>query len=204
MLNLLPSGFSETILRTDANGYYLSLFLFSHSVVYLVIIFSYCIGTARGILKNVDIFPGRPTGRMLFVIAGCVRHPFSIALLASNAFFFLVLYRQDITSAIIAVVLYLLLMLCILVLASVVFLLLERRRTSAGIALVLVLLFFIAGLAGSIVFHEESFLAYVPLVSSCVNGIQAALRQDYVQTAIQAMILVGIPTIILMAVKRFA
>ena len=106
IINLVFSGLSDSFLSNDATGYYLSLFLFVHCVVYAVFSFSYFLGNDQEILFKAKIFPTNSTGRMLFVIVSAVRHPLSIALIASNSIFFMILYRHSIITGIVAVLLY--------------------------------------------------------------------------------------------------
>jgi hypothetical protein len=192
ILNLFPSGFSENLLRTDATGYSLSLFLFCHSAAYLLLALSYVSVTSREILHKAEVFPTRSISRLLFVIVGSIRHPIAIALLASNALFFLLLFRHDGIAAGIAFLIYLLLMISISVVTSFVFLFMEKRRIPAGIALLCAALLIVAGLAGSFVFHSELIMESVPLVGVCVRGIQSAVQGKYLSAVTAVAVLIGI------------
>lgn len=203
IMNLFPSGLSETFLANDATGYYLSLFLFIHAAVYTLFAFSYFLGSNQEILLKAKIFPTSSTGRILFIIGSVIKHPLSIALIASNSLFFMILYRHIMITGLAAIILYCCLMLTILVLGSIVFLFLDRMRTSASIALLFVILFTVTGLATVLVFDGESMMTFIPLVSSCVRGIQSARAFDYAGFIQSFVILAFTSAMVFFLGKRF-
>jgi hypothetical protein len=192
-INLFPSGFAERFLKDDPTGYYLSLFLFIHSAVYSLFALSYFTSSSQEILYKVKIFPTSSLSRLIFIVVGFLLHPLSVALLASNIFFFAVLFRNAAPVAVTAIVLYLLLMVCISVLVSTIFLYLESKNQSARIALVIVALLTFVIITSTLVFHAESFVIGVPLVSWCANGIQAAKAGDVINVAKNSIVLLVIP-----------
>lgn len=203
IINLFPSGFSESLLRSEGTGYYLSLFLFIHSAVYALFALSYFIGSNHEILLKTRIFPTNSIGRMAFVLLSIMRHPFSIALIASNSFFFLILYRQNIAAGIFALVLYLLLIVSCTSISTLLFLFMERRRAAASIALVFAALLALIGLVSVIVLDAGSFMLFIPLVSTSVKGIQSALQTNYIDAGLRALILTAVSAITLFGGKRF-
>lgn len=203
ILNLIPSGLSEHVLRSDRDGYYLSLFLFSHSAVFALVGLSYFLGSSRDILQKVHLFPTTGLSRILFVIRANLRHPFSIALISSNLFFLIVLYRHDIPVGIAAAVLYLLLVLNIATIAGIVLLQLEKRGTSAGIAFVVVALAACAVFVGTYAYKADAILQNVPLVNFCVNGILSALSGAWFAVVLNFAVLVVIPMATIWIGKKF-
>jgi hypothetical protein len=204
LINLFPSGFSENALLRDSEGYHLSLFLFAHSVAYLLLALFYFIGTSKEILTKTKIFPTNSLSRIAYVVWSSMRHPFSIALLASNAFFFLILYRTNLVVSAAAIVLYLLLMVNISVIASVVFLFLENRNQSTSIAIVFVILFGFVSLVAVLAFRADSFAASVPLVGWCNKGIVSALKEHFAATITHALLLLLIPFAVVGIGKRIS
>ncbi|MBX2992504.1 MAG: hypothetical protein KF749_15230 [Bacteroidetes bacterium] len=203
ILNLIPSGLSENVLRIDREGYHLSLFLFSHSVVFVLVGLSYFVGSSRDILEKVRLLPTTALSRILFVITANLRHPFSIALMSSNAFFLIVLYWHHITVGITAVVLYLLLVTNISTIAAAVFLHLEKKGASVGIALVVVALAAFAALVGSFAYEADAILQKVPLVNFCVNGILSALSGDWFTVLLNLVLLTAVAAGVIWLGKRF-
>lgn len=203
ILNLFPSGLSEHVLRSDRDGYYLSLFLFSHSAVFALVGFSHFIGSSRDILQKVYLFPTTALSRILFVIGANLRHPFSIALISSNVFFLIILYRHHIPVGITAVALYLLLVINIATIAGIVLLQLETRGSSAGIALVVVALAACAVFVGSYAYEADAIMQNVPLVNFCVNGILSALSGEWVGVVVNCAVLGAVPVAIIWIGKKF-
>ncbi len=201
--NLVVAAFSDSFLQNDSSGYYLSLFLFLHSGVYAFLSFSYFLNDAQEILFKAKIFPTNSIGRILFVVVSVIRHPLSIALLASNSFFLIILYRSTMIVAVVAVVLYLSLMLSILTFSSFVFLFLERKRAAASIALFGVIFFAACAIAFLPIFNGGSSLEFIPLVATCVSGIQSAKVFDYAGVALSLGILMAFSFAAVFGGKRF-
>ena len=203
MLNLLPSGLSENYLRNDTTGYYLSLFLFCHAALYCLLSLVYYVGSSRDILGKTQIYPTNAMGRFSFAIFSSLRHPFSIGLLASNAFFFLVVFRNNIETAAILIIAYLLLMMCIATVTAFVFLFLERRRMPAHAALIVAGIFVSAMLVMSVVFHAgSSSLIFGPLIDLIVRGILSSEQGDLTHGALACVVLLATIGIAFIAGRR--
>ncbi len=184
ILNLLPGGLSENYLRDDTTGYYLSLYLFCHAALYFLLSLVYFTGSSREIMEKTRVFPTNSLGRLLFAFVANLRHPFSIGLLVSNMFFFIVLFRTSLETAGILAVSYLLLMISIAAVAAFVFLFLEKRRMPAHAALVIATLLATISLVLTVVFHVGSTsLIFGPLIDLIVQGILSSARGDFVQSA---------------------
>lgn len=203
ILNLFPSGLAEHVLRSDRDGYYLSLFLFSHSAVFGLVGLSHFIGSSRAILQKVYLFPTTALSRILFVISANLRHPFSIALISSNLFFLIVLYRYHIPVGIAAAVLYLLLVLNIATIAGIVLLQLEKRGSSSGIAFVVLALAACAVFVGSYAYESDAIMQNVPLVNFCVNGILSAISGAWFAVVLDFAVLVAIPIAVIWIGRKF-
>ena len=202
VINLFLSGFSEKSLHNDHTGYHLSLFLFAHSVFYMLLVLSYFVGSNREVLHKTKIFPTHSFGRILFVVWSNVRHPFSIAMLSSNAVFLTVLYRIEFDIAMVAIALFLLLMLNICVAVSVVLLFLEGRNQLVGTAVVGLVLLIGMMVAASILSGGEAILNHLPLIGSVVSGILAAQNGDFTGVAQHASVLAIVsPAFVLMGKK---
>ena len=203
ILNLLPGGLSENYLRNDTTGYYLSLFLFCHATLYFLISLAYFTGSSRDILEKIQVFPTNSMGRLLFAILSYLRHPFSLGLLASNVFFFIVLFRTNIGTAGVLVISYLLLMISIATVAAFVFLFLEKRRMPAHVALVIAALFASASLVLTVIFRAgSSSLVFGPFLDLIVQGILSSVHGNFVQSATSCAVLLVTIAITIIAGRK--
>ncbi len=174
IVNLFVCGLAEASLSADRTGYSISLFVFIHASMYMLLALSYFAGNTQDILRKARIFPTDASARFVFAAAGFFRHPFSLAMITSNLLFLAVLYRERIATTASGLLLFTLLMATIALAAAVVFLVLERRNYPASAALVVVAFCALLMLTASMVFHNELFVTRLPLLRWYVDGIRAA------------------------------
>lgn len=177
IVNLFLAGLSENALSVDPTCFSTSLFVFVHAGVYALLALSYFAGNSQDILHRTRLFPVSSPARLMFVTVGFLRPPFSVALLASNAFFLGVLFRAHWITAVAGIVLFLLLMTSIAAVAAVVFLALERKNHPPSVALVVALVFTVVTLTASLVFHQEMFVTHLPLLNWYMAGIREATAE---------------------------
>lgn len=202
VISLFAAGFSETFLSADAEGYHLSLFLFVHSVIYMLLALAHSVGSSRDILHRVRVFPTNSISRILFVVWASIRHPFSIALVAGNTLFFIVLYRANGAVIVTTILLYLLLTLNVTVIASVVFLFLEKKNRWARVAKVVVALLGFTSLGYFVIFQADSIMTNIPLVGLCGKGIVSALNGNYSAAMLNAGLLMLFPFVVVALGRR--
>lgn len=177
IVNLFLAGLSENALSVDPTCFSTSLYVFVHAGVYTLLALSYFAGNSQDILHRTRLFPVSSPARLMFVTVGFLRHPFSVALLASNAFFLGVLFRAHWITVVAGIVLFLLLMTSIAAVAAVVFLALERKNHPPSVALVVALVFTVVTLTASLVFHQEMFVTHLPLLNWYMAGIREATAE---------------------------
>ena len=201
--NLLASSYAEHFLKEDPTNYYLSLFLFAHSVLYSLLAFLYFIGWSRPVLQKTKIFPTSPMIRILFSALGFARHPISVAIVVSNTLALGVIFHADASIAIVVVLSYLLLASSIVTIASVLFLFLEKHRTG-NLALVVLLAFVVLGVSSSFALTSHTITTTFPIVPICINAVQSARISDYLGLIENGMILTAIPTLAILLGKKVA
>ena len=201
--NLLVSSFAEHLLRNDPAMHYLSLFLFGHSTVYFFLAFMYFTGSSREVLSKVRIFPTSPMSRIWFTALGFIRHPFSVALVASNVLSLGVIFHSEARIASLTVLTYFLLTASVVVIACISFLVLEKNH--AGNLVFVVLIAFVAlGLSNMVTASSHSISASLPVVSLSVDAVQSAQAADYTGAVKSGLTLLMIPILVVLVGKRFA
>ena len=204
ILNLFFCAYFERYLKDDANGFYLSLFMFLESTLYAVVSSINFHRISFEILSKSRIFPATPSSRLLFVITGNLRRPIVLSLVGSNIFFLIVLFRHPVMDALIVGVLFAGLIIVTEILLSTLMLTLLRRSIPSGIAAVFLGFLLFALLIGSFIFHVESLLAMNPLLRWTIDGILSARHSDTVGVLTNITWLGSVGVLALVLGKRFA
>ncbi len=178
IFNLFFCAYFERYLNDDANGFYLSFFLFLETTLYAGISSVSFFSVSFEILAKSRIFPTTPTDRLLFIVAGNLRRPIIFSLVGSNVFFLIIFFRHMMPLAILTAALFILLIIVSELLLATLMLVLMRRSVPLESAAVLLGFLLFSMLIGSFVFHFESLLAMNPVLRWTVRGILAARQSD--------------------------
>ena len=178
ILNLFFCAYFERYLKHDASGFYLSIFLLIEAVLYVTISSTSFFTVSFEILSKTRIFPTASMDRLLFVIKSNIRRPLLLALLFTNAFFLMLLFRDTFWHGLVAAFVFSLLIATCEILLSVTMLILMRRSVPLGSAVALFAAIVFSIFIGSIVFHFDTLISSIPLIRWTVGGILAATQGE--------------------------
>ena len=171
--NLFFCAYMEQYMKRDPQGHYLSLFLLiEFSAVALVSVGTF-IKSMSELISKCTVFPAPPPSYFLFVIAGFVRKPVVVALLAGTILFLVVPLTSTPLLALLSAALAFVAFLDIELIVAL--LCLRLTRSTQPVAGVAILSFYmlIGVVLGSIIFHFNALLDAAPILSWTVNGIVA-------------------------------
>ena len=204
ILNLFFCAYFERYLKDDVSGYYLSLFLFFETVLYVSVSMTAFFTASQEILSKSRIFPVTPAARLLFVLASNFRRPVVLSLAASNVFFIVVLLRFTFPHTLIAALLFILMIAAIEVIFATTALIMLRRSIPTTGAVAMLTFLLIVFLMGAMVFHIESLLRGIPVIGWTTSGIVAA-RAGNASTSLLNLAWLGLISLAgLVAGRRFA
>ena len=176
--NLLLCATFEPLLREDAAGHFLALFLLVESALLVILNISYFGGKTAPVLRKVRIFPVTPSERYCSTIAIEMRRRIVLALMISSATFLAIFFRASVVIAASSVMIYLILAVAVEFGTSAIALLLLRTPHPPASALALgggtVLLL----TTGLMVFGITELVAAIPLVNWASAGVLAGSKGD--------------------------
>ena len=190
ILMLIANAYLERYLKDDPDGYHLKMFVVLHTGVFLAVAVGTYMSRLEDIIRKSSIFPGSGVGRMLFVARCIAGHRLVIALLIVEVLSLGILYRSTLLAAIGTPFLVVLLQ-SLLVSSAMVLCLVLTRAERRVMALVAGVVF--AGavvLIGTVVFHVQQILTWVPLLSPTASACLEAQRGGRAQVlSVSALLL---------------
>jgi len=203
VLNLFFCAYFERFLKNDTGALYLALFLFLESSVYLLMAVAYFMGSTTEFLSKTRIFPTTPSSRILFASLSNIRRAPCGALVASNIFFMLVFYRNSPLAMIAAPILFLLMILNIETVSTIILLVSARiSRPLAGVAALVALCAFAVPVS-SLVFHFDTLLTALPVISWATSGIHSAAQGALSPAVTMGGLLAALPIAVVVIGARF-
>ena len=172
--NLFFCAYMEQYLKTDPGGHYLSLFLVIEFSVMGFISVGAIMGRLGEMILKTSIFPIPASSYLIFLVASLMRRPVILALLLSTLFFLMIPFHSSVVMASLCVFLAGSAFLDIELIIVVICLVLTRSsQPLAGFA-ILGLYAVVAVVLGAMVFHLDTLLDALPIISWSVKGIIAA------------------------------
>ena len=95
VLNLFACAAIEGQIRSDLTGHIHALFYLCEGLMYIALTIGYFSRSSFGLLEKCRLFPLNAPSRFWFAVVANVRRPIVLALVASSAFFLIVIHRHD-------------------------------------------------------------------------------------------------------------
>ena len=164
----------EQYLKTDPGGHYLSLFLVMEFSVMGFISVGAIMGRLGEVILKTSIFPIPAWSYLIFLVASLMRRPVILALLLSTLFFLMIPFHSSVVTASLCVFLAGSAFIDIeLIIVVICLMLMRSSQPVAGFA-ILGLYAVVAVVLGAMVFHLDTLLDALPIISWSVKGIIAA------------------------------
>jgi hypothetical protein len=202
--NIFLCGFFDQYLQGDSNGHYLRLFLLIQVGIRLILSVGYYKQSTEEILTKAQIFPLSFWDRFYFILLGNLTRSLSLIFLLTSSLFFIVFYHQSLMTVIVAVLFLILLVVCVEILIASVFLLVQRSPHLAATGGLVILFLFFCTLVSSTVFHFETALNELPIVSWAAAGINAVLKGKLWSSSLSVMYFIITSIVAVVFTRKYA